>query len=83
MNTDRYTHLFRFKKFVETVPLTSVECERIFSAMNFIKDKSKNTLSTKNLFYRIALKVQGQQVDQFDYGGAFEIWKGKKSRTGI
>lgn len=57
MHSERYKVLFSFKKFIETIPLSSVECERIFSTMNFIKDKKKNTMNTKNLFYRIILKI--------------------------
>ena len=72
--------LFSFKQFVETIPLCSVECERIFSQKNFIKDKSKNALTTRNLFYRIDLKVHGESVDRFDYDSAFEIWKANKTR---
>ena len=63
MHNERFITFFNFKQFVETIPLSSVECERIFSCMNFIKDKRKNALSTRNLFYRIALKVHGKKVD--------------------
>lgn len=78
MNYERYQVLFPFKKFIDTIPMTSVECERIFSIMNLIKDKRKNQLSTINLFYRIVLKVHGGKVESFDYDGAFEIWKKAK-----
>ena len=75
INYQRYQVLFNFKQFIETIPMSSVECERIFSTMNFIKDKRKNTLSTQNLFYRIALMSHGTRIEHFDYNGAFEIWK--------
>ena len=60
---------------METVPLSSVDCERVFSAMNYIKDKRKSALTTKHLAYKIALKMHGPNVKNFDYNGAFEIWK--------
>ena len=72
--------LFRFKKFLEIIPLGSVECERLFSAMNFIKDKKKSRLTTRNLFYRLNIFIHGGNVEEFDFEGAFEIWKSEKTR---
>ena len=51
------------KKFMEIIPLSSVDCERIFSVMNLIKDKRKSSLKTKNLIHRIVLYYHGEPVD--------------------
>ena len=80
MHSERYTVLFSFKKFIDTIPLSSVECEKLFSVMNYTKDKSKSVMTTRNLFYRIMLKMHSGPVNLFDYESAFEIWKQKKNR---
>ena len=53
------TNFLQFYEFFMTISINSVECERIFSAMNFIKDKKKANLTVRKLYQRLLIYIHG------------------------
>ena len=57
----------QFYEFFMTISINSVECERIFSAMNFIKDKKKANLTVRKLYQRPLIYIHGpENLKDFD-----------------
>lgn len=58
-----------------TISVNSVDCEIIFSAMNYIKDKKKARLSVRKLYQRLLVYVHGPGgLFDFDFEAAYEIF---------
>ena len=53
----------------------SVEAERAFSSMNFVKDKLRNRLAPEHLNVALRLKLQDSySVQNFPYEKALKKW---------
>ena len=62
----------------------SVEDERVFSAMNFIKSALRNRLVNPNLTNAMRIFTsQAYAVATFPYKEALQIWKEAKQRRGV
>lgn len=66
-----------------TIPVTSVECERGISRLNYIKCDQRATLSITNLNMLLMLALESKPLHYFDFDSAFEIWMMKKDRRGL
>ena len=62
--------------------LVSVEDERVFSALGFLKSKLRNKLD-KNLESCLRVYTSRYDVNTFPYQKAIEIWKKRCKRRGV
>jgi hypothetical protein len=63
--------------------LTSVECERSFSAQNRLKNKYRSSLGSEALDTLLTISMLGPSVNDFDTKPAITLWlKMKKRRKG-
>jgi hypothetical protein len=67
-------------EFVRSIPLTSVECERMFSRMNLIKTNLRNQLEESTLDSLIRISVSSVDMKTFNFHEAFSIWRQEKHR---
>ena len=64
-----------------TLPISTVECERVFSRMNKIKTESRARLSTKNLDHLLNICLNtSDNADEIDFDVVINAWKNKKNR---
>ena len=62
------------------VPCTSVECERAFSKMNFMKTNLRNRMTTKTLNSLVLLQTHGPPLEKFPFKDVVAIWHRVKHR---
>ena len=64
------------------IVVTSVECERSFSAQNKIKNKFRSSLKTENLNYLINIHMSSEDLETYTGNPvmAVKLWKIKKKR---
>ena len=77
------TNVSRLYEYIQTVPLSSVECERSFSKMNLIKSALRNSLETDTLGDLMNISINGPDFKEFPYEEAFKVWQEKKERRFI
>ena len=54
--------------------ITSVECERAFSAMNVVKTEVRNKMSNNTLNNLITVRMHGPTIHQFPFAEVVSIW---------
>ena len=64
-----------------SIPLTSVENERGFSKVNKIQSKFTNSISPKNLYYRVLINAS-KIIAEFDFDMSLKIFFEGKRRNG-
>lgn len=69
-------------RIIFTIPLTSVENERIFSKIGKIQAKYTNKIAPKNLYYRTLISAKKVPIDKFDFERALKIFFEGKQRNG-
>ena len=62
------------------MPMSTVDCERGFSALSRIKTNSRNRLSSKILNDLLTITVEGPSIDDFPYGEACNKWATSRNR---
>ncbi|XP_070538059.1 zinc finger protein 862-like [Ptychodera flava] len=72
--------LHRLASIALTLPLSTADCERGFSAIGRIKTKLRNRLSEKILQCLTFISVEGPDLNHFDFSAAADIWASKKTR---
>ena len=72
---------FKLVDLCQTMILGSVEDERIFSALSFLKSKLRNKLD-KNVDTCLILYVKKYEVDNFPYERALALWRLDHERRG-
>ena len=73
---------FKLTNLCLTMILGSVEDERVFSTLGFLKSKVRNKLD-KNLDNCLRLYNSRYEVESFPYDRAINIWRKKFQRRGI
>lgn len=63
-----------------TLPLTTVECERVFSKMNLVKTQGRNQLNVMTLDGLLQISLNGPSFGEFNYENAVLEWKSSKKR---
>ena len=63
-----------------TLPISTVECERVFSRMNLIKTESRSRLSTENLDLILNVVLNVNDERDVDFNEILQVWKNKKNR---
>lgn len=62
------------------ISVTSVECERSFSAQNRIKSKYRCSLKTENLSNLLNIQMNSATLTDYDPRKAVKLWMAKKKR---
>ena len=62
------------------LPVSSVPCERGFSAANRIKIKLRNRLIVQSLDILLRISIEGPPIEQFDFTRALALYKNIKQR---
>ena len=65
------------------LPLSTVECERVFSRVNLIKTDARNTLGMESLNDLLQINLKGPNIEEFDFGECINDWKLTKYRRFI
>ena len=73
---------FKLAELCLTMILGSVEDERVFSALGFLKSKLRNKLD-KNLENCLRLYTSTYEINTFPYERALQLWKKKCQRRGL
>ncbi|KAG2433625.1 hypothetical protein HYH02_012554 [Chlamydomonas schloesseri] len=73
---DTYGEFARLAKLAATIVPGSVEAERVFSTMSYIKNKQRNRLEQRHLSLAVRMKVQRWfTVADFPYSKALAAWR--------
>jgi hypothetical protein len=75
MVAERMTEFIKLAELSIAIPIGSVESERRFSSMNYIKDQVRNRLGEMHL--SVAVRIFTQQmynVQNFPYDRAYKLW---------
>ena len=63
-----------------TIPVTTADCERGFSAVKRIKTSLRNRLKTETLDYLLRISTEGPDPDSFDCDQAVTLWGSQRNR---
>ena len=72
---------FKLAVLCQTMILGSMENERMFSALPFLKSKLRNKLD-KNVDTCLIIYVTKYEVDDFPYERALSLWRSDRQRRG-
>ncbi|XP_046583689.1 zinc finger protein 862-like [Haliotis rubra] len=75
-----FPNLLTLARLALVVPLQTVDCELGFSCQNNIHNPARNRLCAERLNTLMLIKLEGKEVDEFDYVRALEKWKKKVDR---
>ena len=65
----------RLAKFLLTLPVSSVDCERVFcSRQNFIETRLRNRLKTESLERLLNIFMEIPSIVDFNFKEAFRMW---------
>ena len=62
------------------MPYQTADCERGFSCQNGIKTARRSRLKESHLNTLMTIKIEGGNIQDFDFGQAINLWKNKKKR---
>ena len=62
------------------LPVTTTDCERCFSTMKRIKTDLRNRMNTSTLDKLLCIRIEGQDISQFDFKEAVKRWQSSKNR---
>ena len=72
---DMYPQLAQLVSIALVLPVSSVPCERGFSAANRIKTKLRNRLQVTSVDMLLRIAIEGPPIDRFNFSHALEIYK--------
>ena len=75
-----FMRLNRLLKMYRCLPLSSVECERVFSSVNLIKTELRNWLEDNTLDDLLLTSRNKVEIKDFDFTEAYQDWKAQKKR---
>ena len=75
-----YPNLSTLAAICQVLPVTTVDCERAFSAMKRIKSQLRSTMKTKTLNHLLLISIEGPELDKFDFNRALQTWGKQKNR---
>jgi hypothetical protein len=79
-NAIGYSTIKTVYEYYLTLPVTTVECERVFSKMNIIKTSLRNSLSQENLDGLMTISLNGMPMKEQDFSTSIERWRTAVSR---
>ena len=63
-----------------TIPVSTADCERGFSAVKQIKTDLRNRQKTETLDSLLRISVEGPDLDSFDFNKAATLWASQRNR---
>lgn len=63
-----------------SIPMSTADCERGFSAMKLVKTPLRNRLGAANLNNALLVGLEAEDVSSFDFSRAISLWSSKKRR---
>ena len=78
---ENMSEYFKLVDLCQTMPLGSVEDERMFSALSFLKSKLRNKLD-KNVDTCLILYVTKYDITNFPFNRALALWRSVCERRG-
>ena len=78
--SQHFIYIKRLIKIYRSLPLSSVECERVFSSVNRIKNEMRNRLEDETLDDLLMISSNGIDIKDFDFQESFQRWKSEKKR---
>ena len=67
--------MFALMDLVLTLPASTAECERGFSAMKVVKSNQRSSLNGDTLSDLLMVKLHSAEISSFDPHPAMELWK--------
>jgi hypothetical protein len=74
-DSNTYPALTKLYNFMAAIPITSMECERTFSAMNLVMTPHRNCLLNDTLEDLVLILTYGPELKDFDPLPAIKAWK--------
>ena len=62
------------------LPISTVDCERGFSALTHVKTSLRNRLSARMLNHLLMIAVEGPAPTGFPYDQACDLWASRRNR---
>ena len=81
--SSNFVHLNKLIKIYRTLPLSSVECEHVFSNVSIIKNELRNSLDDTTLDDLLMINKNGEDLKNYDFKKAFKTWQSEKTRNFI
>ena len=78
--SSNFVHLNKLIKIYRTLPLSSVECERVFSNVGIIKNELRNRLDHITLDELLMISRNREDMKDFNLQEAFKSWQSEKNR---
>lgn len=78
--SDQYQDFATLAKLALIIPVSSAPCERGFSVQNALKTKVRNRLNPERLNRMMFIKLDGPDIDHFDFPEAARLFSNMKNR---
>lgn len=62
------------------LPVSTADCERCFSVIKRVKTDLRNRMSTQTLDRLLRIRIEGPDMDEFDFNQAVKDWSSLKNR---
>jgi hypothetical protein len=69
---DAFYELHRLSRIALTLPVTSAECERSFSTMKLVKNRTRNSMADERLSNLLLLAIHKERVDTLNLDGVLD-----------
>ena len=77
---EQVPNLIKLAALALTAPIHTADCERGFSAQNLTKTSSRNRLSSARVDDLLMVKLEGGDMENFDFNAALSHWMNRKER---
>ena len=77
---DLIPNILKLAELALIAPLQTADCERVFSTQNDIKTNDRNRLSEDRLNKLMRIAMCSENVENFDFEEAFQVWSKLKER---
>ena len=77
---DMFPNLSKLAAIGLLMPMSTVDCERGFSALSRIKADARNRLSSRTLNSLMAIAIEGPPIEEFLFDCTCDIWASSRNR---
>ena len=70
-----YPELSKLAQICLIIPVSTVDCERGFSAMARVKTKLRNQMKNSTLNHCLRILIEGPPIEEFDFEKVLNSWK--------
>ena len=77
---DSFKNILHLVQILFSLPISSANCERAFSAQKRIKSSTRSSMSTSRLSDLIVISTEGPELEQFDPASAMKKWNASGRR---